>query len=68
MNCNSANATSPINIVPDGAIPCSNKCKLIYKFKTTGISATNQGDYLSIKPINANSTIIYSGTTNRTSC
>ena len=68
MSCNSANATSPINIVPDGAIPCSNKCKLIYKFKTNGISATNQGDYLSIKPINSNSTIIYSGTTNRTSC
>ena len=37
MSCNSVNATCPINIVPDGAIQCSNKCKLIYKFKTNGI-------------------------------
>ena len=68
MSCNSANATCPINIVPAGAIACSNKCKLIYNFKTTGISATNHGNYLSIKPIDNGSSIIYSATTSKTSC
>lgn len=68
MSCKIVNATSPINIVPGGAISCSNKCKLIYKFNINGISSVNKGNYLSINLIDNNSSIIYSATTSRTAC
>lgn len=66
MSCE--NATSPINIMPTN-ITCNEKCKLNYRFKTTGISAINQGLYLSILPVDNNSSITFSSATDTmTSC
>ena len=67
MSC--PNATGPVDIVhPDDINFCTEKCKLIYDFKSTNISVTNKGDYLSISPSDKTSTPVTYSSTNSGTC